>query len=228
MDSVIYQLGVWTDMLPEHLHREMLSRTHFKNVDKGDFLYHQSQALDFMYEVQSGSLELCNFLENGECFVAGILKPGDWGGELTHVLDIPPSYSGIAREPLTVRILPKAELKALRQQYPEFNAALLDKVARRLVFYVNRFEANTRMSVSSRILWLLNWLQTSHGERSDDGTLVIKDIQIKDFYRMIGAARQTVSKEFHRLAERGIFETRKGEIVVLDEGALISELENKN
>lgn len=224
MNESQFKLGNWTDSLPAPLRKEVLSKTHFKSLAKGDFLYHQDKPMTFLYEVQSGSMELCHFLENGECFVAGILKPGDWGGELTHILDDPASYTGIAREPMTVRLLPRAELLDLRAKHPEINAALLDKVAGLLRFYINRFEANTRMSAKNRILWLLNWLQSSHGEPKEDGTIAIKDIQLKDFYRMIGAARQTVSREFHRLIDDGIVQHSREEILILDAERLIEML----
>ena len=209
-------LGNWIDALPIDLKALLYEKMKQKSLDDGEFLYHQGDHIRFIYQIVSGNLKMSRFSEDGEELLASLQRPGQCGGEVSIILQQPAMYSGVARGKLTVRVLCESDFIELRDQFPAIERALTDTLAKRYSAVLKRMTIAAKMPVRQQVLWLLSWLVEQNSEKISPQVYVIQGVRMSDLSQMLGVARQTLSRELHKLIEEGILLQENGKIAVCD------------
>lgn len=210
----------WFEALPREATQAIQNKLIAKTYQAGEFLYHQGDVLSSIAQIESGEVEICNFSEDGEQFILGLLNKGGWCGEISITLNQPVAYSCIARTTVEVNVLARENWLKLLEQHPIISSKVLIKSSQLLRLFMDRATVASRATVRDRLIWLLLWLKDSSSQASQNELCLIENLKMSDLYRMLGTARQTLSREFKALAEEGLIEQRAEGIIIFDAEAL--------
>lgn len=187
--------------LSENIQREIEEICLIRQTEKNEIFYQKGDLATEMYQILKGSIRLCNYSNDGREIVTGQLRQGDCFGEMAIIDGFPRVCCAITNESSQVLILTKKNFKQLYQKHPEISQQLNLLMCRRIrLLYELTEEANT-LNLNQRLSRTLYRLSYSHGIKKADDSLYINTSH-EELGRMLGASRQSVSKELKSLERK--------------------------
>jgi len=217
--QTIYNLHNFVAPLPPHVVKQWQQLSVTKTVDDQHCIYRQGVQATEVYQILSGEVRLCNYSEDGKELVFGQFKAGDCFGEVALIDGLPRACHAIASGQTTIGILSKKNFHMLYDKYPEISKQLNLMLVHRLRLLWQYSEDACTLNLHQRIARVLLRLRHSHGEVGADGIYWISTSH-EEIGRMLGASRQSVSKELKQLEVEGLINVQYGKIFVLDPNAL--------
>ena len=127
--------------------------------------------------------------------------------------------SAVAVRESRVSVLSKPNFFMLYKKHPEISWQLNLVQCRRLRFFFSLTEDAAGLNLHVRLARAIHRLAHSHGYRDgNDGSCI--DVSHEELSNMLGASRQSVSKELKLLEREGEIELRYGKIYIPDLAAL--------
>lgn len=223
--KAIPNLHNFIDALPEDIRKEIASMTISRKVAMDEPIYRQGDESNELYQLLEGTIRVCNYTTDGKEVVTGYFRPGDCFGEMGLIDDLPRMNHAIANKPSKVRVLSKQHFEQLYEKHPEISHELNVMFCHRIrLLYALSEDANS-LSLIQRLAKLLHRMVYSHGVTDADGSLYIGSSH-EEFGRMLGASRQSVSKELKVLESEGSVENCYGKIYVRNLKSLKMKYEN--
>lgn len=204
----------WTATLPADILRRILHRTHPRRYHEGEALYVPGEAGTGLFQLVSGNVRVCNYSVDGREFVLGILRPGDWVGDLSVLDQLPRTNHAIAQQPVVARWLPKADFDSLYQSYVEIPKALNRMLAHRLRMAFSALEDISSLSLKHRLARYLEQLALADGQCAAGPQLLV--INQEQLARLLGAARPSVTRALKHLESEGWLQVRYGGVLLHD------------
>lgn len=221
----IYNLHNFIDELPDEIKSEWLELGVKRTFADQESIYLQGDESTDLYQISSGEVRFSNYSEDGKEMVLTTLKTGDCFGEIGLIDSLPRSSNAIAIGETKLKLLSKSKFYYLYNKYPEvakqINVMLVHRL--RLVWQLSE-EAST-LSLHQRLARTLMRLSYSHGKKESNGVYSIGTSQ-EDLGRMLGASRQSVSKELKALESEGCIEVKYGQTLIVDPVTLNAHYEN--
>jgi CRP-like cAMP-binding protein len=177
----------------------------------GQYLFHQDDPADAIYILTSGTLEVSTMSSDGRKLSLNIVRPGEFFGEIALTQNGVRSASICALDDCVLSRLESAQLFDLMRKHPDLSVELLRLVIDRFEWVSRQLEISTFLPLSNRlarrILLLLQKMPTQ------SSTLNFSQSDLADH---TGATREAVAKILAEWKKRGIIETGRGKIIVLD------------
>jgi CRP/FNR family transcriptional regulator, cyclic AMP receptor protein len=190
---------------------------------RGEFLLHEGEHSDHVVLLIRGRVKVVSTAENGYAVVLGIRGPGDLVGELAGLDGSPRSATVTALDPVLGRVIPGPDFRRFVRSREDAAIALMELIAYRL-----RSANRSRLEVAAfpvqrRLALVLLDLERWYGvSRSDDPTR--RDIDLKlsqlDLAGLVGSSLESAAKAIRGFARRGIVQTRRYKVTILDRAAL--------
>jgi CRP/FNR family cyclic AMP-dependent transcriptional regulator len=186
---------------PAALLFEYMEQRFSKNFQKitakrNSFLCCQGTRLSSLFLVQEGEILLTRVSLDGRDTLLSVLGPGEFFGESALLGGWEVTFSAMATKRSVVTLLPERKFRLLLED-PRVCRYLLETVARRCDDARTQMEVigctNVRDKVRSGLLWLSGRI----GEETDNGIRL--DLNQTRLARMVGCARETLSREVSRL-----------------------------
>jgi aquaporin Z len=114
----------------------------YRVVKAGTVVMREGETADTAYVVERGALEVRMRTEDRGDVVLGVLKPGDWFGEMALLLELPRSATVIAIRDSELRTVTQKNFAHVIAEHPEETRRLLKQLSERL------HEANRRRPTS--------------------------------------------------------------------------------
>jgi CRP/FNR family cyclic AMP-dependent transcriptional regulator len=213
------------DTLHEGIREELISLSTERSVVADEFIYRQGQDARELYQLIEGSVRICNYTLDGKEAAAGSFRPGDCFGEMGLIDGLPRVTYCIADQDTLLRVLHKRDFDYLYRKYPEISQEINRMLCRRIRLLIGMNEDAISLGLYERLGRSLQRLAYSHGHRDDSGQLTI-DISHEELGKMLGASRQSVSKELKILEADGSVKVAYGKIVICDLESLTARFEN--
>lgn len=185
---------------------------------KGGILFGEGDRSDWVAYILEGSVKASTYGDDGRETVHNVLGPGDLLGDLAGIDGEPRSATVTALESVEASVVPAAEFTEFLTSNPAAALELLRSVTRRLRAADRRRAEFGSMDVVSRLARLLLEL----GERYGDGSRVAISLTQEELAGWTGASREAVVKALRVLRERGLIETARREIRIVDPDALLA------
>ena len=131
----------------------------------------------------------------------------------------------VATEASRVRVLGKQQFERLYGKYPEVSRQLNLMLCNRVRLLWGMTEDANTLSLHQRLARAMLRLAYSHGIKDAAGILYV-DTSHEELGRMLGASRQSISKELKLLEQEGIVEICYGKIYIRDLDSLNRNYEN--
>jgi len=192
----------------------------FRQVEKGEILFFQSDPSELAYIVRVGNISIILNSPDGREMVINEMHRGDLFGELGILTNKPRSTSAIARTKSELLVIPRRVFMHVIDNEPQLAFRMLEVTASRLQMSSEREGALAFMDAQARLARLLLELEK---QEKDMGYITISQDELA---HRTGLIRQTVAKALGKWRRQGLLLTGRGRIVLLDYKAL-KELENK-
>jgi CRP/FNR family cyclic AMP-dependent transcriptional regulator len=194
---------------------ELRAAGHVMHYPSGTAVFAQGDRSNRVGVIEVGHVTVSVLDADGSQVLVAIRGPGDLIGELASVDDEPHSASVIARTDLTVLLIPTADFMRTTIRHECLVEAMMRVLAARLResddLRVEMATKDVAARVASRLLLLSDWA-TGPGH-----ALAISQQELASW---VGASREAVGKALASFRKRGFVSTRRGHIVVEDEGGL--------
>jgi CRP-like cAMP-binding protein len=164
----------------------------------------------------SGRVKVSAIAEDGEEYVLAFRGRGDLIGELSALDGEPRSATVTAIEAVEALVIDAGAFRDFLSENPAVALELLAVLSRRLRDADRKRVEFGALDTPGRVVSRLLELAADYGEPAAGGVRVSLPITQRDLAGWIGASREAVAKALHGLRARGLIETQRGCIVVLD------------
>ena len=210
--------------LPENAREALLKGSHERSVAAGDAIYRQGDAPTEMYQIIEGVVKICNYSEDGKELITNEFRGGDCFGEMGLVDGLPRVSHAVAVRHSRLRVIGKQQFDRAYGEYPQISRALNLMLCRRVRLLISASEDASGLNLHQRLARVIHRLAYSHGFRDQHDALYIGTSH-EELAKMLGASRQSVSKELKALEKEGSVELSYGKIYVRDLEALNRQYE---
>jgi CRP/FNR family cyclic AMP-dependent transcriptional regulator len=190
----------------------------FIKVEKGEFLFLQSDPSEKAYIVRNGFISIILESHDGRKLIINEMRAGDFFGEVGLLTKQPRSSSAIARTDCELYILPRLAFLGILEAEPALVRRMLEMTALRLRDSSERESALAFLDAQGRLARLLLRLGRQELEK---GYITISQEELAE---RTGQTRQTVAKALGRWRRAGWLITGRGRIMLLKHSA-IAQLE---
>ncbi len=186
----------------------------FKQVEKGEILFFQSDPAEIAYIVRSGNISIILNSSDGREMVINEMHSGDLFGELGILTKKMRSTSAIAQAKGELLIIPRQAFLNVIENEPQLALRILEITAQRLQMSGKREGALAFMDAQARLARLLLELEE---QEQDKGYVTISQ---EELAHHTGLIRQTVAKALGKWRRDGWLITGRGRILILNRKAL--------
>lgn len=182
-----------------------------QTFSKGEYVVHKGGSGDELFFLIEGRLLVVDVTADGRQTGLNFLTPGDFFGELALIDELPRSASIMAVAQSTVAALPKTHARELIYKTPLIAERMLKHVALRLRSSTDFRAILSIPQVFQRVCALINLLA-----KPDPGKLLtIENMPTHQHMAlMVNSSRETVSRAFHILIEKGVLEKDHRRVIV--------------
>ena len=187
----------------------------FVQVEKGQFVFFQSDPSDKAYIVHSGLVSIVLESTDGREMVINEMRPGDFFGEVGLLTGQSRSTGAVARTDTDLLVFPRQAFLNILEAEPLLARRLLEMTANRLRGSSERESALAFLDAQARLARLLLQLERQEQKK---GYITISQ---EELAQRTGLTRQTVAKALGRWRRSGWLITGRGHIMVLKRDALV-------
>jgi CRP/FNR family transcriptional regulator, cyclic AMP receptor protein len=166
--------------------------------------------------ILEGRIKLSFFTDEGHEVVLAIRGPGDLVGDLSALDGQPHSATATALEPVEAMIVPAPDFTAFLLEYPRSALTLLRMLSSRLRDAdEKRIEFSAYDSVG-RVARRLVEMAARFGDPQDQGLRITLPLSQEELAGWTGSSREAVSKALQSLRAKGLIETERRAVTILD------------
>ena len=186
----------------------------FVQVEKGQYIFFQSDPSEKAFLVRSGLISIILESLDGRRLVINEMRSGDFFGEVGLLTRQPRSSSAIARTDGELLVIPRVAFITVLDSEPALVRRLLEMIAARLRESSERESALAFLDAQGRLARLLLQLGKHELEK---GYITISQEELAE---RTGQTRQTVAKALGRWRRAGWLITGRGRIMLLKHAEL--------
>lgn len=164
-----------------------------------------------------------SFSRDGREMVLATLEPSDCFGDLGLVTETMRINDPISGSRTVVNFLQKKDFLALCDEHPEILKAMNRVLAFRFEFLFSLIQDACLLPLYERLQRIIVRLGVNRGTRQADGVIRIDDCTQEMLGKMVGAARQSVSRELKKMEQLGHISVEHKCLVIQDLDALVKE-----
>jgi CRP/FNR family transcriptional regulator len=206
--------GVDTDLLqwlPPDVRDAVASAAVRRRVGAGGFIFQHGDSGSAMYRVLEGTVRLSLMRVDGYQMIYALLGPGECIAASSLIDNHPLPQTAEALDDVQLQVLGTAAFAKLRENYREFDNALLHLFARRLrTLSINIGTARLADLTSQIVLRLLEL-----ANRDSRGRLSVT-VTHSELAMFVSVSRQSVHRVLKSLVEEGLIALHYGSIELLD------------
>lgn len=195
--------------------RAIIARMRAVDLNRGDRLFHEGEAGDALYVIETGKIKLARRAADGRENLLAILGPGEMFGELSLFDPGPRVATAVAVSNARVHSLTRDDFVPLLD-HPRVALSLLAALGRRLRRTNEALADLVFSDVPGRVAKALLDLSTRFGRPVDDGVLVAHELTQEELAQLVGASRETVNKALADFAGRGWLRLEARAVTILD------------
>ena len=189
-----------------------------KNLDKGDYLFHEGDRSEGFYVIQKGAINVHRVSAAGKEQVIHVFRPIESFAEATLATEGGYPADARATEPSTVLLIPKNEFVDLLRRRPDLALRMLGSMSQHLRVLVGLLDDLTLKNMETRLAnWLLKHCSRSLGDR----TVEIKlDRTKRVLAAEMGTTSETLSRTLAKFRDQNLLRVKGNTITLTKPGEL--------
>lgn len=196
------------------------SRARRVRFGRGETLLNEGEATDRVVVLLSGRAKVSYFTAEGKEVVLAIRDAGDLIGELSWIDREPASATVTAVEECDALIVADKDFERFLADTPRAALVLLEMVVHRLRDADRKRIEFAAYDTTGRVARRLLELADRFGTDSEAGVSVRLPISQEELASWTGSSREAVAKSLRELRDKGLIETRRKGVTILDPDGL--------
>jgi CRP/FNR family transcriptional regulator, nitrogen oxide reductase regulator len=191
---------------------------HFReySFQPGESIYFSGEPAANLYVVASGRVKLLRHSASGQDVLLDILKPGDYFGNLTMMVDAEYASTAQAQTAVCILSIRTETFRTILLQYPQVTLALLDSTTKRMQEAQETVQWLSIHPVEQRIAAALLKLAYKMGEITAEGILIQMPLSRDDLAQMTGTTPETASRIISQFQKAGLVRSGRQWIAIND------------
>ncbi|MBP1622703.1 MAG: Crp/Fnr family transcriptional regulator [Acidobacteria bacterium] len=174
-------------------------------VKRNTVIFSQGTTLPCLYMIKQGEIMLTRLSPDGSETLISVLGPGEFFGESSLLSGTAVTFSASATRRSVLLQLPDRKFKLLLED-PRICRTLLEAISRRCDDAWTQMEVLGCTHVRDKVRSGLLWLSGRIGVETGEGVRI--DLNQTQLARMVGCARETLSREFSELRRQRAVDVR--------------------
>ena len=215
------QASTPTPSLPFRSMPDLAQASHQKSFPEGSMIFVEGESPRGIYLIHSGRVKLSITSAEGKKLIVRIAGPGDLLG--THSSVTGTAYEATAETLTSCRVdfVSPRDLLRLLEQQESLGLSLAIAAGRELSEYIDHARVLFLSdSAGEKVARLLLRLIEQFGETTEDGIRFQTMLSHEEIAHLIGASRETVTRELSLLKRKQIVRTSNGHLFISNRGAL--------
>lgn len=208
--------NVWISELPDAVVEQLARHAQRRTLADGELLYARGDAPTCLFGVVSGRIRVAATNIDGREITVTYFDVGDWLGELSIFDGLPRISDAFAVGRTEVIAIPNATFQQLLEEQPRLYAPFVKILCNKLRLALHFAADMMLLPLSARLAKRLLDLARDYGETGAQGTLITLRLPQDELGRMLGASRQSISKELKAWEAEGLIRVAYGRITVCD------------
>jgi CRP-like cAMP-binding protein len=206
--SLLQSVPIFSDLSPSDLNK-IADRMVLRVFTKGQMILLEDDLGQTFFVIAGGSVKITRLSDDGREVILAMLGEADFFGEMSLLDGAGRSANVVALEASEVLTLARNDFLEILQDYPKLSISLLEELTQRIRKSDQQIESLSLSDVEQRIGITLIRLAEELGTIKR-GSVKIKNLPYQqDIANMAGTSRETVSRTFKLLEEKGLV-TREG------------------
>jgi CRP-like cAMP-binding protein len=206
--SLLQSVPIFSELSPSDLNK-IAERMVRRAYTKGQMILLEDDLGQTFFVIAEGSVKITRLSDAGREVILAMLGESDFFGEMSLLDGAGRSANVVALEESVVLTLARNDFLDILQQYPKISISLLEELTQRIRKSDQQIESLSLSDVEQRIGITLIRLAEELGTIKQ-GSVKIKNLPYQqDIANMAGTSRETVSRTFKLLEEKGLV-TREG------------------
>ena len=206
--SLLQSVPIFSDLSPSDLNK-IAERMVLRTFTKGQMILLEDDLGQTFFVIAGGSVKITRLSDDGREVILAMLGESDFFGEMSLLDGAGRSANVVALEAAEVLTLARNDFLEILQEYPKISISLLEELTQRIRKSDQQIESLSLSDVEQRIGITLIRLAEELGTIKR-GSVKIKNLPYQqDIANMAGTSRETVSRTFKLLEEKGLV-TREG------------------
>jgi CRP-like cAMP-binding protein len=206
--SLLQSVPIFSELSRSDLNK-IAERMVRRAYTKGQMILLEDDLGQTFFVIAEGSVKITRLSDAGREVILAMLGESDFFGEMSLLDGAGRSANVVALEASEVLTLARNDFLDILQQYPKISISLLEELTQRIRKSDQQIESLSLSDVEQRIGITLIRLAEELGTIKQ-GSVKIKNLPYQqDIANMAGTSRETVSRTFKLLEEKGLV-TREG------------------
>ena len=202
----------------EEIKIQLRNMMRLRTLDTGEAIFYQGEPADAIYVVLSGRVKITRVTPDGYESILCVRQPGGYFCPVPVLDEKSHLGTAVAISPARILVAERESFLALCRQYPELLAFVQGDCLAEVRHLLNRLETYAFRRVKERLaIALLNEAHRLYA--GQEGSLVLP-VKQQELAGLIGASRESVSRNLVQLEQAGIIQLHRGKIHILDFGEL--------
>ena len=201
--SLLQSVPIFSDLSPSDLNK-IAERMIQRAYSKGQMILLEDDLGQTFFVIGGGSVKITRLSDDGREVILAMLGESDFFGEMSLLDGAGRSANVVALESSEVLTLARNDFLEILQEYPKISISLLEELTQRIRKSDQQIESLSLSDVEQRIGITLIRLAEELGIIKH-GTVKINNLPYQqDIANMAGTSRETVSRTFKLLEEKGL------------------------
>ncbi len=188
--------------------------------DKGDTIFREGDAPDFLVTIASGRVKVVKLIPSGKEIILEIFGPGDPVGAVVAYEGKPYPASAVAIEAVECILVRRTEFFGMFERHPSFVRGFLTGMAQRIVELTRRIPEVAGGRVETRFARLFLKLADRMGEARGPARFIPMPLSRQELADLTGTTIETCIRIMSRWGKEGVVSTEREGFVVSDRSTL--------
>lgn len=204
-----------------------VERSLAKRLAKGDVLFREDDASVYISLVLSGRLRLTQIGSQGDEIIVRYVGPGELTAMISLFRGKPYPVTATAVEPTMILQWTRDAMESLFRECPHLAMNAMSMMVHRIGELQDRYRELATERVAQRIARTLLRLAGQAGKPTDAGIQIDMPLSRQDLASMTGTTLYSVSRVISEWTQKGILESGRERVVIVEKKALAALSEDK-
>jgi CRP/FNR family transcriptional regulator, nitrogen oxide reductase regulator len=218
-DEAIRSAAIFRALPADDRHR-LAEVSLVRSYEKGEALFREGDASDFLYTVLSGRVKVVKSMASGKEVILEMFGPGDPVGAVVAYEGRPYPATAIALETTSCLLVRRGPFFALLERHPTLVRGFLLGLTQRIVELTRRIPEVAGSRVETRFAHLFLKLADKMGRPGRDGITIPVALSRQDLADLTGTTIETCIRIMSRWHKEGTLRTEKEGFVLVDRPAV--------
>jgi CRP-like cAMP-binding protein len=223
---VIPDLHNWRKNLPSIVIEEIQQFLTFKSFKANEFIYSAGEESNKGFQIESGEIKICNYSLEGNELIISNIHVNDCFGDMGLITGQKRINYAIASTDVTVNIINRSDFDKICLKHPQILISLNKFLCNRLQMVFEMIEDAYLLPLYQRLAKVLIKLGLSRGETGPDGHIIIRNVSQESLGLMVGATRQSISRELKKMEEEQMISFKYTQLIIPNINEMINKFEN--